>query len=171
MAMHAPSKERNRLNIKEMQKMSKYINKRIYTDVESYLITEIDEVKETAMTIEVEKLIKPKMIPGGFAAHCPDLDRKFAAAEPVIREGATAFPITRNKDGIWGFKHEVVALMFPVKSMAPAWLESKKNDPAAAIKGEYIFLYEMTKSGKRKTTFEKLDPLSDKCGYFYDYNF
>ena len=50
--------------------MSKYINKRIYTDIESYLVTEINEAKGTAMAIEVEKRIKPKMIPGGFAAHC-----------------------------------------------------------------------------------------------------
>ena len=44
--------------------MKKYINKRIYTDVESYLVTEIDEVNGTAMAVEVEKRIKPKMIPG-----------------------------------------------------------------------------------------------------------
>ena len=151
--------------------MSKYINKRIYTDVESYLVTEIDEVNGTAMAVEVEKRIKPKMIPGGFAAHCPDLNREFAEAEPVIREGAKTFQIKRNKDGIWGFKHAVVALALPIKGMKEEWLESKKNDPAAEIKGDYIYLYEMTKSGKRKTTFEKLGTLSDTCGYFYDYNF
>ena len=151
--------------------MSKYINKRIYTDVESYLVTEIDEVNGTAMAVEVEKRIKPKMIPGGFAAHCPDLNREFAEAEPVIREGAKTFQIKRNKDGIWGFKHAVVALALPIKGMKEEWLESKKNDPAAEIKGDYIYLYEMTKSGKRKTTFEKLGTLSDICGYFYDYNF
>ena len=97
--------------------MSKYINKRIYTDVESYLVTEIDEVKGTAMAIEVEKRIKPKMIPGGFAAHCPDLHREFAEAEPVICKGAKPFQIKRNKDGIWGFKHAVVALALPVKGI------------------------------------------------------
>ena len=80
--------------------MKKYINKRIYTDVESYLVTEIDEVKGTAMAVAVEKRIKPKMIPGGFAAHCPDLNREFAEAEPVIRKGAKPFQIKRNKDGI-----------------------------------------------------------------------
>ena len=32
-------------------------------------------------------------------------------------------------------------------------------------------LYEMTKGGKRKTTFEKLGVLSDTCAYFYDHNF
>ena len=69
--------------------MRKHINKRIYTDVESYLVTEIDEVKGTAMAVAVEKRIKPKMIPAGFAAHCPDLNREFAEAESVIRKGAT----------------------------------------------------------------------------------
>ena len=151
--------------------MKKYINKRIYTDVESYLVTGIDEVKGTAMAIEVEKRIKPKMIPGGFAAHCPDLQREFAEAEPVIRKGAKPFQIKRNKDGIWGFKHEVVALALPVAGVTEEWLESKKDDPNAEIKGDYIFLYETTKTGKRKTIFEKLGTLSDTCGYFYDYNF
>lgn len=151
--------------------MKKYINKRIYTDVESYLVTGIDEVKGTAMAIEVEKRIKPKMIPGGFAAHCPDLQREFAEAEPVIRKGAKPFQIKRNKDGIWGFKHAVVALALPVAGMTEEWLESKKDDPNAEIKGDYIFLYETTKTGKRKTTFEKLGTLSDTCEYFYDYNF
>lgn len=151
--------------------MKKYINKRIYTDVESYLVIGIDEVKGTAMAIEVEKRIKPKMIPGGFAAHCPDLQREFAEAEPVIRKGAKPFQIKRNKDGIWGFKHEVVALALPVSGMTEEWLESKKDDPNAEIKGDYIFLYETTKTGKRKTTFEKLGTLSDTCEYFYDYNF
>ena len=151
--------------------MNKYINKRIYTDIESYLVTEIDEIKGTAMAIEVEKRITPKMIPGSFAANCPDLDREFAEAEPVICKGAKAFPIKRNKDGIWGFRTEVIALALPVKGMKEEWLESKKNVPAAEIKGDYIFLYETTKTGKRKVKFEKLGTLSDYCAYFYDYNF
>lgn len=151
--------------------MIKYINKRIYTDIESYLVTEINEAKGTAMAIEVEKRIKPKMIPGGFVSHCPNLDQEFDAAQPVVKDGATAFPITRNKDGIWGFRTEVIALALPVKGMKEEWLESKKDDPNAEIKGDYIFLYETTKTGKRKTTFEKLGTLSDTCGYFYDYNF
>jgi hypothetical protein len=169
--MHCKLDKHHAGNGRKEKKMSKYINKRIYTDVESYLVTEIDEIRGTAMAIEVEKRITPKMIPGGFAAHCPNLNREFAEAEPVIKDGAKAFPIKRNKYGIWGFKHEVVALALPVAGMKQDWLESKKNDPAAEIHGEYIWLYEMTKSGKRKTTFEKLGTLSDTCGYFYDYNF
>lgn len=65
--------------------MKKYINHRIYTDVKSYLVTEIDEVKGTAIAIEVEKRITLKMIPGGFAGHCPDLQSEFDAAEPEGR--------------------------------------------------------------------------------------
>ena len=103
--------------------MSKYINKRIYTDVESYLVTEINEAKGTAMAIEVEKRIKPKMIPGSFAANCPNLEQEFSNAEPVIKEGAKPFPITRNKDGIWGFRTEVAALALPVKGMKKEWLK------------------------------------------------
>ena len=151
--------------------MKKYINKRIYTDVESYLVTEIDEVKGTAMAIEVEKRIKPKMIPGGFAARCPDLNREFAEADPVIRKGAKPFQIKRNKDGIWGFRTEVIALALPVAGCKAEWIKSKRNAPDALIEGDYIYLFEMTKGGKRKTTFKKLGTLSDTCGYFYDYNF
>jgi len=151
--------------------MEKFINKRIYTDVQSWMVTEIDEVKGTAMAIAVEKRITPKMVPGGFVGHCPDLDREFSEAKPVIADGATAFRITRNKEGIWGVKHEVVALALPVEGCKAEWIESKRNAPDAEIVDGYIWLYEMTKGGKRKTTFEKLGTLSDTCGYFYDYNF
>ena len=151
--------------------MSKYINKRIYTDVESYLVTDIDEVKGTAMAIEVEKRITPKMMPGSFAANCPNLEQEFSEAEPVIKDGAKPFQIKRNKDGIWGFKHEVVALALPVAGCKSEWIESKRHASDALIEGDYIYLFEMTKGGKRKTTFEKLGTLSDTCGYFYDYNF
>ena len=151
--------------------MSKYINKRIYTDVESYLITEINEAKGTAVAVEVEKRITPKMIPGSFAANCPNLEQEFDAAPPVVKHGAKPFQIKRNKDGIWGFKHEVVALALPVAGCKAEWIESKRHAPDALIEGDYIYLFEMTKTGKRKTTFEKLGTLSDTCGYFYDYNF
>lgn len=151
--------------------MEKFINKRIYTDVESYKVFDIDEKAGTAMAIEVEKRIRPKMIPGGFAAHCPNLSEEFDKAPVTVVDGAKPFAIKRNKDGVWGFWHEVVALALPVAGMVKEWLESKKNAPDAEIHGDYIYLYEMTKSGKRKMTFEKLGKLCDTCGFFYDYNF
>ena len=97
MAMYAPDKDSKQVQHQGDAKMKKYINKRIYTDIESYLVTEIDEVNGTAMAIEVEKRIKPKMIPGGFAAHCPDLNREFAEAEPVIRKGGRNRPPLRTR--------------------------------------------------------------------------
>lgn len=149
--------------------MAKFINRRIYTDIESWMVTEIDEARETAMATPVKKIIRPKMVPGGFAGHCPDLDREFDAAEPVI--AGKPFPIRRNKDGIWGFRHEVISLALPVEGCKAEWIESKRNAPDAEIADGYIWLYEMTKGGKRKTTFEKLGVLSDTCAYFYDHNF
>lgn len=151
--------------------MSKFINKKIHTDVESWMVTEIDEKKGTAMAVSVKKNITQKMIHGGFAAHCPNLSAEFDAAEPVIADGTKAFPIQRNKDGIWGFRHEVVAMAVPVEGCKADWIESKRNAPDAEIVDGYIWIYEMTKGGKRKTTFEKLGHLSDACGFFYDYNF
>ena len=49
--------------------MAKFINKRIYTDIESWMVTEIDEEKGTAVAVAVKKNIRPKMVPGGFAGH------------------------------------------------------------------------------------------------------
>lgn len=149
--------------------MAKFINKRIYTDIESWMVTEIDEARGTAMATPVKKIIRPKMVPGGFAGHCPDLDREFDAAELVIV--GKPFPIRRNKDGIWGFRHEVISLALPVEGCKAEWIESKRNAPDAEIADGYIWLYEMSKGGKRKTTFEKLGVLSDTCAYFYDHNF
>ena len=149
--------------------MAKFINKQIYTDIESWMVTEIDEAQGTAMATPVKKIIRPKMVPGGFAGHCPDLDREFDAAEPVI--AGKPFPIRRNKDGIWGFRHEVISLALPVDGCKTEWIESKRNAPDAEIADGYIWHYEMTKGGKRKTTFEKLGVLSDTCAYFYDHNF
>ena len=149
--------------------MAKFINKRIYTDIESWLVTAIDEARGTAMATPVKKIIRSKMVPGGFAGNCPDLDREFDAAEPVI--AGKPFPIRRNKDGIWGFRHEVISLALPIEGCKAEWIESKRNAPDAEIADGYIWLYEMTKGGKRKTTFEKLGVLSDTCAYFYDHNF
>ena len=65
----------------------------------------------------------------------------------------------------------MIALALPVAGCKAEWIESKRNAPDALIEGDYIYLFEMTKGGKRKTTFKQLGTLSDTCGYFYDYNF
>ena len=70
--------------------MAKFINKRIYTDIESWLVTEIDEARGTAMATPVKKIIRPKMVPGGFRRALP-------GPGPRVRRGRTgdrrkAFP-------------------------------------------------------------------------------
>lgn len=51
--------------------MEKYFNKKLYTDVQSWKVIELDEVKGEATVIAVEK--EPQnleFVEGGFAAHC-----------------------------------------------------------------------------------------------------
>lgn len=149
-----------------------YINRRIYTDVESWLITDIDEKKGTATATPVEKNIRPKLIPGGFFGHCPNLHEEFRNAEPVI--AGQSFPIIRNKRGDWGFWRDNVIAYGSVKSFVPEWVEEMKKTPEKVeiTADGNLFVYELTKTGKRRRKFEVLgNTLSNSCGYFYDYNF
>ncbi len=155
--------------------MSKYINHRIYTDVESYLVTESDEVKETAMAIRVEKRIRPTMIPGGFAVRCPNLNREFAEAEAVIPEGEKSFPIQRNKDGIWGFKLEV-GRFFPLAAFTE---EGKAQMIALGSLRSIDRNLELTEAYHRDRgekmvparTFESVETYKQECDCEYLYLF
>ena len=149
----------------------KFINQMIYTDVRSYMVYDIDETAGTAMAVEVEKKIKPRIIPGGFFGHCPDLDEEFRKAKVTVKDGATPFKITRAKNGIWGFTHLKTVGTLPKNAIAEDWLEAHKNAPNVDMEDGWVTIYEMTATGKRKKTFEKLGKLTDTCGYFYDYNF
>lgn len=151
---------------------ARYINRRIYTDVKSWLITDIDEVKGTATATPVKKEIRPTLIPGGFFGHCPNLSEEFAAAEPVL--DGESFPIIRNKRGDWGYWRDNVIAYGSVKSFVPEWVEEMKKTPEKVEIDQYgnLFVYELTKTGKRKHKFEILgNTISDTCAYFYDYNF
>lgn len=150
---------------------ARYINRRIYTDVESWLVTDIDEVKGTATAVEVKKEIKPTFIPGGFFGHCPNLSEEFKNAEPVV--SGTPFEIVRNKKGDWGYWRDNVIAYGKVNAFASAWVEEMKKTPEKVeiTADGNLFVYELTKTGKRKRKFEVLGQLSDYCGYFYDFNF
>ena len=155
--------------------MTTYINKRIYTDIESWMVTEIDEARGTAMATPVKKNIRPKMIPGGFAGHCPDLDREFDAAEPVI--AGKPFPIRRNKAGIWGYMRPRWSFAINEDMLAMPFDRYLADNPQATEveKDNYgrrqAVTYLRTKTGKIQMTFEKLGKICDHCDYFYDYNF
>lgn len=152
----------------------KYLNKTIYTDVESWMVTDIDEAAGTAMATPVEKKIKPFMVPGGFTGYCPNLYEEFAAAEPIAC--GKAFPIIR-KNGVWGYMRDCSVLAVLDSQLNISLDEFLKQNPAwteiePTARGERMaVLYERTPKGKIKRTFEKLGKLSDHCDYFYDYNF
>jgi len=150
---------------------ARYINRRIYTDVESWLVTDIDEAKGTATAVEVKKEIKPTFIPGGFFGHCPNLPEEFRNAEPVVV--GEPFPIIRNKKGEWGFWRDVVIAYGNVNAFTPEWVENMKKTPEKfdIDSDGNLFVYELTKGGKRKRKFDVLGKISEHCGYFYDFNF
>jgi len=154
--------------------MSEYINRRIYTDVKSWMVYDINEAEGTAMAVEVVKRIQPKMVPGGFSAICTN-NGDFDKMEPQVKEGAQPFAIERNKNGVWGFKHEKKLASIPAEGVTDIEAILAAN-PQAVLEedgrnGRWITWYEFTKTGKRKTTFEKLGKLESLCHYFYDYNF
>lgn len=152
-------------------KTATYINRTIYTDVKSWIITDIDEKKGTATATPVEKNIRPKLIPGGFFGHCPNLHDEFRNAEPVV--SGESFPIIRNKRGDWGYWRDNVIAYGSVKSFVPEWVEEMKKTPEKVeiTADGNLFVYELTKTGKRRRKFEVLGTFENVCRYFYDFNF
>ena len=149
-------------------KTATYINRKIYTDVESWLITDIDEKKGTATATPVKKTITPNIKVGGFLGHCTNLS-DFDNAKPEV--SGASFPITRNNKGEWGFRRPDIAFFAKVAALNPDWLEQNRNNPGVEIDGEDVRIYNLTKSGKVKTSFEVLGTFEKVCRYFYDFNF
>lgn len=155
--------------------MEKYINKKLYSDVISYRVFDINEKAGTAMAIEVERDFTPEWVPGGFSAICTNIKNQDNA--PVKdKDGAEPFAITRNKDGVWGIKCKDLLFCWQRKAIGEenvqrqlalgnSFIEKDKNG------NEMVCVYRMTKGGKIGTTFRKLGKLSNSCGVYYDYNF
>lgn len=155
--------------------MEKYINEKLYTDVRSYRVFDLDEKAGTAMAIEVERDFKAEFIPGGFSAICTNQMEQYRA--PIKdKKGRTPFAITRRKDGIWGIKQKDMIFCWSKDSLTEEGLKKQMELGNTFIekdsKGrEFICVYRMTKSGKIGNTFRKLGRLEDDCKCFYDYNF
>lgn len=155
--------------------MAHYINRRIHTDIKSWMVYDLDEAKGTAMALEVEKRIEPRMVPGGFSAVCVNNADFHQTDEATPMDGAEPFAITRNKNGVWGFWHDRQLTSIPADSVTDINAMLAANPKAiledCGASGRWITWYELTPKGKRKGTFEKLGKLENTCRYFYDYNF
>ena len=153
----------------------KFINEKLYSDVNSYRVFDIDEKAGTAMAIEVERDFKPEWIPGGFSAYCKNIDeQRFAPIKD--KKGAKPFAITRNKNGVWGIKQKDLQLCWFKKAFTEEGLQKQLALGNTVIEKdengeELVCIYRMTKSGKIGTSFRKLGKLEDTCKAYYDYNF
>jgi hypothetical protein len=147
-----------------------YLNEQIGTDCKSYRVIKIDELKGVATVVEVERVgFKPNQVVGGFFARTINNYEQYDY--PVQDDpNAKPFEVTRNKQGFWGRK-VVVCMVQNVNSFKPEYLEEITSRPNVEVKGDYIYFYELTKSGKKKTKFVKMGAISDKCKAFYDYKF
>ena len=148
----------------------KFLNKTLYTDVNSYYVFDIDEKAGTAMAAEVERDFIPEMAAGGFSTVCVN-NSEYCYAPIVFKKGCTPFKIICKK-GVWGFMH-VCGLANDAKSFNPDFVKEVilGKHPGVMYKDGCIICFEMTKTGKPKMTFEKLGQLSDKCLAYYDFNF
>lgn len=153
----------------------KFINEKFYSDVNSYRVFDIDEKAGTAMAIEVKRDFKPEFVAGGFCAICTNIIEQHHAPIKDV-DGAKAFAITRNKDGVWGIKHKDLLYCWSKDSITEDGLKKQMALGNTFIEKdsdgrEWICVYRMTKSGKIGQTFRKLGKLEDDCKAYYDYNF
>lgn len=152
-----------------------YINKRIYTDIDSY---EVFEENGKTMAVQVEKVraCKPEQVICGFIAHCVNNDEMFDTQE--TKEIGEPFEITQNRKGEWGYKSKDIIFFtdgFESEEKALAVYkpnESAKCDVYKTSEGTWaIVIYAVTKTGKPRQKFFKLGHIVDRCNYYYDYNF
>lgn len=152
--------------------MTLYINKALYTDVQSWKVIELDEEKGEATVIEVEK--KPENLNyelGGFVAHFSNLNEAFRNAPIVEVKNAKPFKLYRRKNG-W-FKKQNVGYSLDKRIVDLNNLKEEQNTTIVVDEFSVHFL-KTTKTGKLKETFTKfcdLNAMSENCNYFYDYNF
>lgn len=154
-----------------------FINKLIWTDVNSYKVFDIQG--NHAKAIRVKK--NPNMdymtfIPGGFVGHYPEQHDAYRFSNDIVEEGE-AFDIECRK-GIWGHWRYDGFVFFGItaegveRQMAHS---AKVGNLCEAYQDEdgtfTIRIFFLTKTGKKKRTFHKLGVLEEECRYFYDHNF
>ena len=143
-----------------------YLNKLIYTDIDAY---KVFEENGKTYAVKVEKKIdnsKVEAVNGGFCRVVLNNSELYADPTCEIVEIGKPFEITR-KNGVWGYKD------FVSRNYLHGCCSIREgcNDLELEQGEEFDTIYELTKTGKRKTTFVKLGNIENECHYFKDMNF
>lgn len=150
--------------------MTYYFNKRLYTDVESWKVIELDEVKGEATIIKVEKIPHDlKFIEGGFAAHCVNNYEAFQNAPIVEVKGAEPFKVYRRKNGVW-YRKQPVGYSIDKRMVNKDDLVIADDEILKEDNFSYHFL-KVTKTGKQKVCYTPFGNIEEVCRYYYDYNY
>lgn len=169
-----------------------YINKELYTDVQSW---EVFEENGKTFAVEVKIVpdkVKPNFIPGGFSAICTN-NIEVMRNGKIVRDGEPfEIELKRGFYGCYGFVTDSPIFTNCLKEAETAKAEFERtiarmteNDPHFVQRevvisegernGQHYFQvvgYLLTKSGRRMRKFRKLgERIEEKCRYFYDYNF
>ena len=150
--------------------MTYYFNKKLYTDVQSWKVIELDETKGEATVIEVKK--EPQnleFVPGGFAAHCTNNHSAFMNAPIVEVDGAKPFKVYKRKNGKWYTKHKVGYSID--KRLVDLDNIKTADDEMVEITDLTVNFIKLKKNGQPRTCYSYFGEMSESCNYFYDYNF
>lgn len=153
-------------------KFEYFLNVKQYTDVRSYGVWNIHDGK--ARAIEVEKHIKPVMVPGGFSAVCLNNDDFSKTEEVHVVSGAEPIDIQMRKGGVWGHWEDCSISMQEWNAFKDpeAILDTNPTARKIVLDGHaYIAWYLLTPKGKPRRRFVKLGIFDKVCRYYYDYNF
>ena len=128
--------------------MNKYINVKLYSDVESYLVYDIKGKK--AKAIHVMKNAENEIVPFG----------------PVLN--------VEKRNGVWGIIQEKLVLSLVDRDLTESGIHTMEQGVIEGVIDKTdtgYALYEKTKSGRIKKCFLKLGTLEDECKYHYDEQF
>lgn len=144
-----------------------FINTTVYTDVHSVKVLEVSGNKGLAIAVRKE----PKNLEfDGYV--CLNGKEAYEKAEPI--EMGPSFEITKRGE-YWYRKRPVVTF---VPNVLAEKADTFNHEEVEVViektdNPEYVdlFIYELTKTGRRKTAWEKLGKIVSHCGYYHDHNF
>lgn len=152
-----------------------FINHRIYTDIESYRVLEINGTKGRAIQVK-KNPVGLESIPGGFAAFFPNQHEAYRNSNDVVEVGEPFNIELRN--GVWGrWTYDGMCFYgITAEGVERQMAHSEKmGDRCEAFEQEdgtfNIRITFLTPKGNPRRKFVKLGVLEDECRYFYNHAF